>query len=85
VSRPPRAIVFGISLTSEVLKMPESVYVRLLPVWIFSNMALNIAAFGVANLAHAAEINFAAGDLCLRNPNAIAPPATARIYRNLIR
>lgn len=67
-----RAIAFGILLTSDLQKEPESVYFRLLPVSIWSNIALKIAAFGIANLAYAAEINFTTCDLCLKNSNAIA-------------
>lgn len=69
-----RAIAFGIFLTSELRKKPESVYFRPLPMLICSHMALKIAVFGIANFAYAAEINFTTCDLCLGNPNAIALP-----------
>jgi len=59
-------------LTFELLKKPESFCFRLLPVQICPHLDPQIAVFGIANLAYAAEINFTTCDLCLRNPNAIA-------------
>src|ERR1019366_7439228 len=67
-----RAIAFGIFLTSELRKKPESVYFRLLPVLIGWYMALKMAVFGNPNSTYAAEITFTTCDLCLKNPNAIA-------------
>src|ERR1035438_3910237 len=67
-----RGIAFGIFLTSELPKKPESFCFPLLPVQICPHLDPKIAVFGIANLAYAAEINFTTCDLCLRNPNAIA-------------
>ena len=71
-----RAIAFGIFLTSELRKKPESVYFRLLPVLIGWYMALKMAVFGNPNSTYAAEITFTTCDLCLKNPNAIALAST---------
>jgi hypothetical protein len=59
-------------LDIRVAEKPNSFCFRLLPALICPHLDPKIAVFGIANLASAAEINFTTGDLCLRNPNAIA-------------